>query len=58
MNLGFIYAGVIAATFVCPLDVIKTRFQVHGLSALSNGSIKGMELKLFIEPVFDCMFTE
>lgn len=34
-------AGVIAATFVCPLDVIKTRFQVHGLPTLSNGSIRG-----------------
>lgn len=34
--------GAIAATFVCPLDVIKTRFQVHGLPKLANGSIKGM----------------
>ena len=49
LNLGIMHAGVIAATFVCPLDVIKTRFQVHGLSALGNGSIKGMELKLFID---------
>jgi hypothetical protein len=34
--------GVIAATFVCPLDVIKTRFQVHGTPQLANGSVKGM----------------
>ncbi|XP_077218512.1 nicotinamide adenine dinucleotide transporter 1, chloroplastic-like [Tasmannia lanceolata] len=34
-------AGAIAATFVCPLDVIKTRFQVHGLPKLDNGSAKG-----------------
>ncbi|RVW59991.1 Nicotinamide adenine dinucleotide transporter 1, chloroplastic [Vitis vinifera] len=39
-------AGVIAATFVCPLDVIKTRFQVHGLPQLGNGNIKGKSFDL------------
>ncbi|KAM7521439.1 hypothetical protein LguiA_011341 [Lonicera macranthoides] len=34
-------AGMLAATFVCPLDVIKTRFQVHGLPRLDNGSVRG-----------------
>ncbi|KAA8549120.1 hypothetical protein F0562_000804 [Nyssa sinensis] len=44
-------AGVIAATFVCPLDVIKTRFQV-GLPTLSNGSIKGSLIVGSLEQIF------
>ncbi|XP_058076788.1 nicotinamide adenine dinucleotide transporter 1, chloroplastic [Magnolia sinica] len=45
-------AGVIAATFVCPLDVIKTRFQVHGLPKLNNGSIKGSLIVGSLEQIF------
>ncbi|OMO82035.1 Mitochondrial carrier protein [Corchorus olitorius] len=45
-------AGVIAATFVCPLDVIKTRFQVHGLPTLSNGTVKRSLIVGSLEQIF------
>ncbi|KAK1319628.1 hypothetical protein QJS10_CPB04g00926 [Acorus calamus] len=44
-------AGVIAASFVCPLDVIKTRFQVHGLPKLSKGSVKGSLIVSSLEQI-------
>ncbi|CAN6468308.1 unnamed protein product [Victoria cruziana] len=45
-------AGAIAATFVCPLDVIKTRFQVHGLPKLSSGGVKGSLIVGSLEQIF------
>ncbi|KAH9626836.1 hypothetical protein KSS87_002481 [Heliosperma pusillum] len=33
-------AGSIAATFVCPLDVIKTRLQAHGTLMASGSTVK------------------
>ncbi|KAK1279805.1 hypothetical protein QJS04_geneDACA004524 [Acorus gramineus] len=44
-------AGVIAASFVCPLDVIKTRFQVHGLPKLSKGTAKGSLIVSSLEQI-------
>ncbi|KAM7276012.1 hypothetical protein ACFE04_017878 [Oxalis oulophora] len=45
-------AGVIAATFVCPLDVIKTRIQVHGLPKLSNVNVKRSIIVGSLEQIF------
>ncbi|KAK1356898.1 Nicotinamide adenine dinucleotide transporter 1, chloroplastic [Heracleum sosnowskyi] len=45
-------AGVIAATFVCPLDIIKTRFQVHGLPTLGNGTVRGSLIVGSLEQIF------
>ncbi|KAK2965216.1 hypothetical protein RJ640_019971 [Escallonia rubra] len=45
-------AGVIAATFVCPLDVIKTRLQVHGVPSLANGSVRGSLIVGSLEQIF------
>ncbi|KAK8916950.1 hypothetical protein KSP39_PZI023244 [Platanthera zijinensis] len=45
-------AGVIAATFVCPLDVIKTRLQVHGLPNLAKNAGKGSVIIGSLEKIF------
>ncbi|KAK7344411.1 hypothetical protein VNO77_13967 [Canavalia gladiata] len=45
-------AGVLAATFVCPLDVIKTRLQVHGLPQFANGGVKGSLIIGNLEHIF------
>jgi solute carrier family 25 folate transporter 32 len=45
-------AGMLAATFVCPLDVIKTRFQVHGLPRLATGTAGGSLIVGSLKQIF------
>lgn len=45
-------AGAIAASFVCPLDIIKTRLQAHGLSTVANGPAKGGIIVSSLEQIF------
>ncbi|CAL5419222.1 unnamed protein product [Camellia sinensis] len=40
-------AGAIAATFVCPLDVIKTRLQVHGLPEAHHSGPNGVYFTVY-----------
>lgn len=55
LNIRVESSGVLAATFVCPLDVIKTRFQVHGLPKLNTStSVKGMNV--FFGTFFSLLF--
>ncbi|XP_019426896.1 PREDICTED: nicotinamide adenine dinucleotide transporter 1, chloroplastic-like isoform X2 [Lupinus angustifolius] len=46
-------AGFIAAAFVCPLDVIKTRLQVQGAPQLRNSNVKGSLIVGTLEQIFE-----
>ncbi|CAI0557155.1 unnamed protein product [Linum tenue] len=44
-------AGAIAATFMCPLDVIKTRLQVHGLPVSAHSSGRGSAIVTILQSI-------
>lgn len=44
-------AGALAATFVCPLDVIKTRLQVHGLPEIHTSGHRGSVIMTILQNI-------